>query len=446
MSVGWFWRKQLEKFIPFLIISSLKIWSSNCESIKTRSDIHIYNIYIHVFFVETYFEHSPRKNFLMMVSSSLFFSDSFLLYRGPFVGKQFSSRWPAELHLLLVLFGGGGMVEWYLDLTHSSGSENKRMRANIRIFVFFFFWKKKRLFSTSNGLFKFTSWRSEKFVFVWDEGFWMDWMESCWIFHPFSSRKLGMWHCGTWSHLWCFTQGRFFATFCHVLRLLNHYFIFSFQVCILEDTPKTIYWHLATIGKIQWFPSQVTKKKDYPSSHGSVENGCISFYSFLSFGGPIFHWTISMGERVHSLKLTCPLKYTIPKGEKHLPSINFQGRAVSFGESKDYQRPYSKHFHTLLPGLQIFISLVVSPIPKVRNPPTRESRRSHQVGDVCQKRSSLVLFLLVKIQSPLSFVGFGFYQCFVGGFWVVYILALRQMSLLSYLTYCCFWPSYLLNR
>ena len=38
----------------------------------------------------------------------------------------------------------------------------------------------------------------------------------------------------------------------------------------------------------------------HPSSHnhGSVENGCITNMSFLSFRGPIFHWTMIMGERV----------------------------------------------------------------------------------------------------------------------------------------------------
>ena len=50
-------------------------------------------------------------------------------------------------------------------------------------------------------------------------------------------------------------------------------------------------------------PAKIDGTGSYPYSHnhGSVENGCISNISFLSFR-VIFHWTMIMRERVEDLE------------------------------------------------------------------------------------------------------------------------------------------------
>ena len=62
------------------------------------------------------------------------------------------------------------------------------------------------------------------------------------------------------------------------------------------------------------FRGEKVKLPETSHTHGSVENGCISYVSFLSFRGCFFHWTMILGERVTSN----PKKSTSAKGDSEL--------------------------------------------------------------------------------------------------------------------------------
>lgn len=167
-------------------------------------------------FFQTYFEHSERKGWFVNDGfiNAFFLCDAFRFYIGGHWSSANSSvrRWPAELHLLLVLFGGGpGWSSGMVDLTHSSGSENKRMRETPWDLCLFFLWggETKGWFSASNGWFTFTSWRSEKFFLgrrILDGG--LNHVESFILFC--SGKPWFSWH---QPHLRWFTQGPLVATF-----------------------------------------------------------------------------------------------------------------------------------------------------------------------------------------------------------------------------------------
>lgn len=190
-----------------------------------------------------------------------FLCDAFRFYIGGHWSSANSSvrRWPAELHLLLVLFGGGpGWSSGMVDLTHSSGSENKRMRETPWDLCLFFLWGGKQrggfLLQTAGSRSPLEDLRS----FFWDEGFWM----VGWIMLNLSSfsvrENLGfrgtnlIFGGSPRDHLWPLLG--------HVLNLHSHYLIFTSHDCILVDRPKKNcrHWHLAPHNwkKIQWFPSE----------------------------------------------------------------------------------------------------------------------------------------------------------------------------------------------
>lgn len=161
-----------------------KLWIHNIQ----KPDL----LHICLFF-ETYFEHSERKGWFVNDGfiNVFFFAMRFdFFYRGPLIiGKQFSSRWPAELHLLLVLFGGGPkMVEWDIWIWHTHPpSENKRMRANT-FGSFFFCWEKKRV------VFCFKRLVQVHLLKIWAVFFWggrriLDWLG--WIMLNLSSFSVG---------------------------------------------------------------------------------------------------------------------------------------------------------------------------------------------------------------------------------------------------------------
>lgn len=188
MSVGWFWSKQWEKN-PISNNCILQTWSQNCESITYKNQI----CYIYVFFLKHILNTQNERGGLLMMVSSMFFFFAMrfdFFYRGPLIiGKQFSSRWPAELHLLLVLFGGGPkMVEWDIWIWHTHPpSENKRMRANT-FGSFFFCWEKKRV------VFCFKRLVQVHLLKIWAVFFWggrriLDWLG--WIMLNLSSFSVG---------------------------------------------------------------------------------------------------------------------------------------------------------------------------------------------------------------------------------------------------------------
>ncbi len=209
-----------------------------------------------------------------MVSSSFLFCDSFLLFRGHSSKTLLLKVATRTASSLSSIRRWDGLVVSGFD-THP-GPTRREWEPNSDLC---FSWGKKTVFfSASKRTFKFTALFSEKIwevFFVLDEGFWMDWVESCWFFlilvektwyvAPTSSSVV---HPGT--TLRCLASITCLSSVITTWPSLS-----TFASWRIHRT-QTICWHPArTIGKIQWFPtaSHMTSGQIIATSHDLTPKG-----------------------------------------------------------------------------------------------------------------------------------------------------------------------------